>query len=73
MAYKLELLVESKIHLIFHVSLLKRHHGHHLVHSTLPLIAKGDYAPLLLVVIVDKKENEENEQSRYQESASLVG
>ncbi|GJW40285.1 retrotransposable element Tf2 [Tanacetum coccineum] len=54
-AYKLNLPPESKIHNVFHVSLLKKKIGLHQVHSSLPLVTEAGEFQLFPVKILDKR------------------
>ncbi|GJW38191.1 ty3-gypsy retrotransposon protein [Tanacetum coccineum] len=54
-AYKLALPVSSKIHDVFHVSLLKKSHGNHSVSSTLPEVSDTGHSIPLPHRILDKR------------------
>lgn len=54
-AYKLELPAESKIHNVFHVSLLKRKLGNHTVASTLPPVSENGEFISIPVKIMDRR------------------
>ena len=57
MAYELDLLVESKVHNVFHVSCLKKVLGNHLVPSTLlPLLDDEGELTLVPKAIIDFRE-----------------
>ena len=54
-AYKLELLVESHIHPVFHVSQLKKHHGPIVTQSLLPLLNDDGVLDREPVSILDRR------------------
>jgi len=59
-AYKLELPIDSKIHNVFHVFLLKPSHGNKPVSTTLPFIDSGGHfvpQPLAILARIMKKQN----------------
>jgi len=60
-AYKLELQPRTKIHDVFHVSLLKQHHGKHNVSKDLPVYNEdGDLWPKPLAVLDTRMKKKTN-------------
>jgi len=54
-ACKLELLAQARIHNVFHISLLKRHHGDCPVSTTLPSIDSNDQLDLKPIDILARR------------------
>ncbi|KAJ7972804.1 Ty3/gypsy retrotransposon protein [Quillaja saponaria] len=53
--YELQLPLDSKIHNVFHVSLLKRQHGNHVVYQQLPSLNEEGQIALELGVILNRR------------------
>ena len=59
-AYKLELPVEDKVHLVFHMSQLKLHVGFLVTHIQLPLLTKKEVLAKEPVAILDQRIGKKN-------------
>ena len=54
-AYKLELPTRTKMHDVFHVSLLKKHHGAHTVSTDLPVYNEEGEVQLQPLAVLDRR------------------
>ena len=63
MTYKLELLAKAKLHPTFLISLLKKHHRRWIVCITLSPIFYYEFAPLVLVDILDRRMKIKNDRA----------
>ncbi|KAI4355569.1 hypothetical protein L6164_004329 [Bauhinia variegata] len=62
-AYKLALPSDAKIHDVFHVSLLKKHHGQKIPQSTLPPFSEEGDMPIVPIAILDRRMKKKKNQA----------